>query len=252
MSEKSVTPIIVVRELRKIYFLEKIQVIGINNVSFQIYPGDFISIMGPSGSGKSTLMNILGCLDTPTSGQYFLEQEEVSHLKENQLATIRNRKIGFVFQNFNLLPKLNAFQNVELPLLYAGIPKTIRREMVNSLLEKVGLSQRKCHRPNELSGGQIQRVAIARALANNPSIILADEPTGNLDSRSGEEVMEVFQKLNEQGKTIILVTHEQDIAFHSKRILRFRDGQLEKEEHVDTPRKAEDFLRSAKETLEVS
>jgi len=252
MSEKSVTPIIDVRELRKIYFLEKIQVKGINNVSFQIYPGDFISIMGPSGSGKSTLMNILGCLDTPTSGQYFLEQEEVSHLKENQLATIRNRKIGFVFQNFNLLPKLNAFQNVELPLLYAGIPKTIRREMVNSLLEKVGLSQRKYHRPNQLSGGQIQRVAIARALANNPSIILADEPTGNLDSRSGEEVMEVFQKLNEQGKTIILVTHEQDIAFHSKRILRFRDGQLEKEEHVDTPRKAEDFLQSAKETLEAS
>ena len=252
MSEKSVTPIIDVRELRKIYFLEKIQVKGINNVSFQIYPGDFISIMGPSGSGKSTLMNILGCLDTPTSGQYFLEQEEVSHLKENQLATIRNRKIGFVFQNFNLLPKLNAFQNVELPLLYAGIQKTIRREMVNSLLEKVGLSQRKYHRPNQLSGGQIQRVAIARALANNPSIILADEPTGNLDSRSGEEVMEVFQKLNEQGKTIILVTHEQDIAFHSKRILRFRDGQLEKEEHVDTPRKAEDFLQSAKETLEAS
>ena len=252
MSEKSVTPIIDVRELRKIYFLEKIQVKGINNVSFQIYPGDFISIMGPSGSGKSTLMNILGCLDTPTSGQYFLEQEEVSHLKENQLATIRNRKIGFVFQNFNLLPKLNAFQNVELPLLYAGIPKTIRREMVNSLLEKVGLSQRKYHRPNQLSGGQIQRVAIARALANNPSIILADEPTGNLDSQSGEEVMEVFQKLNEQGKTIILVTHEQDIAFHSKRILRFRDGQLEKEEHVDTPRKAEDFLQSAKETLEAS
>ncbi|NLJ39913.1 MAG: ABC transporter ATP-binding protein [Candidatus Atribacteria bacterium] len=252
MSEKSVTPIIDVRELRKIYFLEKIQVKGINNVSFQIYPGDFISIMGPSGSGKSTLMNILGCLDAPTSGQYFLEQEEVSHLKENQLATIRNRKIGFVFQNFNLLPKLNAFQNVELPLLYAGIPKTIRREMVNSLLEKVGLSQRKYHRPNQLSGGQIQRVAIARALANNPSIILADEPTGNLDSRSGEEVMEVFQKLNEQGKTIILVTHEQDIAFHSKRILRFRDGQLEKEEHVDTPRKAEDFLQSAKETLEAS
>ena len=252
MSEKSVTPIIDVRELRKIYFLEKIQVKGINNVSFQIYPGDFISIMGPSGSGKSTLMNILGCLDTPTSGQYFLEQEEVSHLKENQLATIRNRRIGFVFQNFNLLPKLNAFQNVELPLLYAGIPKTIRREMVNSLLEKVGLSQRKYHRPNQLSGGQIQRVAIARALANNPSIILADEPTGNLDSRSGEEVMEVFQKLNEQGKTIILVTHEQDIAFHSKRILRFRDGQLEKEEHVDTPRKAEDFLQSAKETLEAS
>ncbi|NLJ49544.1 MAG: ABC transporter ATP-binding protein [Candidatus Atribacteria bacterium] len=252
MSEKSVQPVIDVRELGKVYFLETIQVKGINNVSFQIYPSDFVSIMGPSGSGKSTLMNILGCLDTPTSGQYLLDQEEVSHLKENQLAAIRNRKIGFVFQNFNLLPKLNAFQNVELPLLYAGIPKPIRCEMVNSLMEKVGLSQRKYHRPNQLSGGQIQRVAIARALANNPSIILADEPTGNLDSRSGEEVMEVFQKLNEQGKTIILVTHEQDIAFHSKRILRFRDGQLEKEECVATPLKAKDFLRPTKETLEAS
>lgn len=251
MNEKTTSPVIDVRKLGKIYFLESIQVNGLTNVSFQIYPGDFISIMGPSGSGKSTLMNILGCLDTPTSGQYFLDQEEVSHLDENQLAMIRNRKIGFVFQSFNLLPKLNAFQNVELPLLYAGIPKTKRCEIVNSLLEKVGLSQRKFHRPNQLSGGQIQRVAIARALANNPSIVLADEPTGNLDTRSGEEVLEVFQNLNEQGKTIILVTHEPDVAFHSKRILRFCDGQLENEESVDDPIQAEEALQMAKETLEV-
>lgn len=250
MNEKTTSPVIDVRKLGKIYFLESIQVNGLTNVSFQIYPGDFISIMGPSGSGKSTLMNILGCLDTPTSGQYFLDQEEVSHLDENQLAMIRNRKIGFVFQSFNLLPKLNAFQNVELPLLYAGIPKTKRCEIVNSLLEKVGLSQRKFHRPNQLSGGQIQRVAIARALANNPSIVLADEPTGNLDTRSGEEVLEVFQNLNEQGKTIILVTHEPDVAFNSKRILRFCDGQLENEESVDDPIQAEEALQMAKETLE--
>ena len=254
MNEKSNIPVIDVRQLGKIYFLETIQVQGLNSVTFQIYPGDFVSIMGPSGSGKSTLMNILGCLDTPTSGQYFLDQEEVSNLKENQLALIRNQKIGFVFQSFNLLPKLNAFQNVELPLIYAGIPKNQRCEIVGSLLEKVGLEQRKFHRPNQLSGGQIQRVAIARALANNPSIILADEPTGNLDTRSGEEVMEVFQNLNEQGKTILLVTHEQDIALHSKRILRFRDGLLENEEIVDNPTNAVDYLHqlNSEEALEAS
>jgi len=254
MSEKNTIATIEVTQLGKTYYLESIQVRGLQSVSFQIYPGEFVSIMGPSGSGKSTLMNILGCLDTPTNGQYFLDQQFVSHLKENQLALIRNQKIGFVFQSYNLLSKLNAFQNVELPLLYAGITKSRRGEMVNSLLEKVGLSQRKFHRPNQLSGGQIQRVAIARALANNPSIILADEPTGNLDTRSGEEVMEVLQNLNDQGKTIVLVTHENDIALHSRQVLHFRDGQLENDERVKDPIKASDLLRqmNLKETMEAS
>ena len=225
MNEKTTSPVIDVRKLGKIYFLESIQVNGLTNVSFQIYPGDFISIMGPSGSGKSTLMNILGCLDTPTSGQYFLDQEEVSHLDENQLAMIRNRKIGFVFQSFNLLPKLNAFQNVELPLLYAGIPKTKRCEIVNSLLEKVGLSQRKFHRPNQLSGGQIQRVAIARALANNPSIVLADEPTGNLDRKTALGIFELLADLKKElNMAMLIVTHDEQLAQSADSILHMQDG----------------------------
>lgn len=236
-------PIIVVEELTKIYKMDSFELKALQNVSFEIYPGEFVSIMGPSGSGKSTLMNLLGCLDTPSSGRYFLDQQNVSKLKDNTLAAFRNKKIGFVFQSFNLLPKLNAFQNVELPLIYASISRTERYEIVKKFLSKVGLEDRMHHRPNQLSGGQTQRVAIARALVNNPSIILADEPTGNLDTRSGEEIMQIFQTLNDEGKTIILVTHEHDISLHTKRILQFRDGQLVGDEKVKNPVRAEDNLK---------
>jgi len=236
-------PVIVVQNLTKTYFMNSFELHALQNVTFEIYPGEFVAVMGPSGSGKSTLMNVLGCLDTPTSGQYILDQQDVSRLKEKTLAAFRNKKIGFVFQNFNLLPKLNAFQNVELPLLYGGVSRTDRRDIVEKVLSEVSLKDRMYHRPNQLSGGQTQRVAIARALVNNPSIILADEPTGNLDTRSGEEVMQIFQTLNDEGKTIILVTHELDISRHTKRILRFRDGRLEGDEGMDHPLLAVDFLK---------
>ncbi len=236
-------PVILVRNLTKIYSMDSFEVYALQNVSFEVCPGEFVAVMGPSGSGKSTLMNILGCLDTPTSGQYLLDQQEVSRLKEKNLAAIRNKKIGFVFQSYNLLPRLNAFQNVELPLIYAGVTRTERYEIVKKVLSEVGLKERMYHRPNQLSGGQTQRVAIARALVNNPAIILADEPTGNLDTRSGEEVMQIFQTLNDEGKTIILVTHEPDISLHAKRILHFRDGHLEGDERVDNPVRATELLK---------
>uniref|UniRef100_A0A7V4THG4 ABC transporter ATP-binding protein n=1 Tax=Candidatus Caldatribacterium saccharofermentans TaxID=1454753 RepID=A0A7V4THG4_9BACT len=225
-------PIIRVENLVKVYRTGKVEVRALQGVTFEVHPGEFIAIMGPSGSGKTTLMNILGCLDTPTEGRYILDGVEVSSLRENQLAEIRNRKIGFVFQNFHLLPRLTAFQNVELPLLYASVPKSIRVRRVRDLLERVGLGERMHHRPNELSGGQMQRVAIARALVNDPAIILADEPTGNLDTLSGEEIMSIFQELNEEGRTIILVTHERDIAQHTRRVIHFRDGKILKNEDV--------------------
>lgn len=224
--------IIQVENLVKIYRMGKVEVRALNGVSFEVVPGEFVAIMGPSGSGKTTLMNILGCLDTPTEGRYVLDGIEVSSLRENELAMIRNQKIGFVFQNFHLLPRLTAFQNVELPLLYAGVPKGVRLRRVRELLEQVGLGDRAHHRPNELSGGQMQRVAIARALVNDPAIVLADEPTGNLDTLSGEEIMVIFQKLNEEGRTIIMVTHEQDIARHARRVIHFRDGKILKNEDV--------------------
>lgn len=236
-------PVIKVEDLWKIYQLGEVQVEALRGVSFEIEEGEFVAIMGPSGSGKSTLLNILGCLDRPTRGRYFLDGQEVSQLNENQLAQVRNKKIGFIFQSFNLLPRLAALQNVELPLIYAGIPPQKRKEQAIKSLEAVGLGDRIHHYPNQLSGGQQQRVAIARALVNDPSIILADEPTGNLDTRSSEEIMHILQELNQEGKTIVLVTHERDIASHTHRILHFRDGQLVDNETIEQPVEALEVLK---------
>ncbi len=218
-----------VRNLVKTYEIGKIQVNALCGVDVQIDGNEYVAIMGPSGSGKSTLMNIIGCLDTPTSGEYQFGGEYVSTMNDDQLADIRNRRIGFVFQTFNLLPRANALHNVELPLIYAGLPTAKRREQAKNALERVGLGDRMDHKPNELSGGQRQRVAIARALVNNPSIILADEPTGNLDSKTGEEIMSVLGELNRQGNTIILVTHDEQIASHARRVIRLRDGLIEED-----------------------
>lgn len=227
--------------IKKNYKLGKYEVKALRNISLTIGPEEFVSIMGPSGSGKSTLMNILGCLDGPSSGSYKLENIEVKDMNERDLARIRNQKIGFVFQSFNLLPRTSAVKNVELPLIYAG--KHNRTLLAKEALKMVGLEDRMDHKPNELSGGQRQRVAIARALVNKPSIILADEPTGNIDSVAGEEIMEIFQSLNEHGITIILVTHEENIAEHSKRIIRFRDGRIVKDEKVTNRRDAKEELK---------
>ena len=218
--------IISMKDLGKTYKNGKIAVEALKKVNFDIHKEEFVSIMGPSGSGKSTLMNIIGCLDKPTTGNYMLDGSDIASLNEVELAQIRNLKIGFVFQSFNLLPRINALQNVELPMVYAEISSKERKKRALNALERVGLSDRVHHKPNEMSGGQKQRVAIARALVNNPAIILADEPTGNLDSTSGEEVMAVFQDLNKEGVTIILVTHEPDIASHTMRVIKFRDGLL--------------------------
>lgn len=204
--------------------MEMVEVQALRGVDLQIPVNEYVAIMGPSGSGKSTLMNILGCLDTPTEGQYFLNSVDVTLLNDNELSAIRNKNIGFVFQSFNLLPRMSALHNVELPLMYAGIEKNKRRELALLSLEKVGLSDRVHHKPAQLSGGQRQRVSIARALVNNPGIILADEPTGALDSKNGEEIMEIFSKLHREGHTIIVITHEIEIAAHCRRIIYLKDG----------------------------
>lgn len=208
---------------------------ALREVSFEIEKGEYIAIMGPSGSGKSTLMNLLGCLDSPTEGLYELNGNRVSEMEDDALAEIRNREIGFVFQTFNLLPRSDALHNVELPLIYAGVPPEQRQEQAAQALAQVGLKDRMHHRPNELSGGQRQRVAIARALVTSPSIILADEPTGNLDSKTGEEIMALFQSLWQRGNTIIVVTHEEDIARHAHRVVRIRDGRIASDE-INTPK----------------
>jgi len=222
--------LIMARGLKKIYQVGIQKIEAVAGVDVDIETNEYVSIMGPSGSGKSTLMNILGCLDSPTEGSYFLNGSEVSNMKDDELARIRNREIGFVFQTFNLLPRASSLQNVELPLVYAGVPARKRAARAMEALEMVGLSDRATHRPNELSVGQRQRVAIARALVNKPSIILADEPTGNLDSRTGEELMAVFKDIHESGNTIIMVTHEESVAEHSRRIIRLRDGMIESDE----------------------
>jgi len=219
-----------IKNLVKTYTLGTVEVPALRGVQVNIQTNEYVAIMGPSGSGKSTLMNILGCLDTPTDGTYHFGGEDVSRMNDDQLATIRNKKIGFVFQTFNLLPRASALHNVELPLIYSGVPSANRKQLAKEALERVGLGDRVNHKPNELSGGQRQRVAIARALINTPSIILADEPTGNLDTKTGEEIMEIFQELFQQGNTIILVTHEEYIAEHANRIIRLRDGLIESDE----------------------
>jgi putative ABC transport system ATP-binding protein len=221
-----------IEELTKIYKMGDVEVQALRGISFSIETQEFVSIMGQSGSGKSTLMDILGCLSKPTSGKYFLDGIEVSTMSDNQLADIRNKKIGFVFQSFNLLPRTSALHNVELPMIYSGIGRRERKRRANAALDAVGLANRIHHKSNELSGGQIQRVAIARALVNEPSIIFADEPTGNLDTRSGEEIMAIFDKLNREGNSIIMVTHERNIAEHAKRIIYLKDGVIENDEIV--------------------
>ncbi|HNW58357.1 MAG TPA: ABC transporter ATP-binding protein [bacterium] len=224
--------LIKLEKIEKVYEIGAVQVPALRGIHLNVDKNEYIAIMGPSGSGKSTLMNIIGCLDTPSGGEYLLNQHNVSTMDDDQLAEIRNREIGFVFQTFNLLPRATALHNVELPMIYNGTASALRRQMAEEALEKVGLADRMHHKPNELSGGQRQRVAIARALVNRPSIILADEPTGNLDSRTGDEIMEIFEGLHEQGNTIILVTHEEYIAEHSNRIIRLRDGLIERDESV--------------------
>lgn len=226
------TPIIQVEDLAKIYQVGSQEVHALRTVDLEIDRSEFVALMGPSGSGKSTLMNILGCLDTPSRGKYLLNQNDVSHMDDDELAEIRNREIGFVFQTFNLLPRYTALENVALPLIYKGVSKDKRTERAEEVLHQVGLGDRMDHKPNELSGGQRQRVAVARALVNNPSIILADEPTGNLDTKTSYEIMGLINDIHQAGNTIILVTHEEDIAEHAKRIVRLRDGVIESDTKV--------------------
>lgn len=220
-------PIIHLENITKTYFMGTHSLQVLKGIGLDIHKNEYVALMGPSGSGKSTLMNILGCLDTASGGTYVLNNSDVSKMSDDELADIRNKEIGFVFQQFNLLPRLSAAENVALPLVYAGVDRKIRTERSMEALRKVGLADRSHHKPNEMSGGQIQRVAIARALVNNPSLLLADEPTGNLDSKTSAEVMELFSKIQESGNTVVLVTHEEDIAAYAKRVVRLRDGLVE-------------------------
>ncbi len=235
-------PVIEVHGLSKDYVMGDMVVHALRDVDLVVEQGEFVAIMGPSGSGKSTFMNLAGCLDRPTRGNYLLNGEPVAQRDDNELAEIRNKYLGFVFQTFNLLPRTTAVRNVELPLMYAGVKG--RTEKALAALERVGLSQRSSHKPNELSGGQQQRVAIARAIVNEPVLILADEPTGNLDSRTSEEIMALFQDLNEQGKTVMVVTHEHDIANHCKRIILFKDGRIVSDQPVENPTNAHEVLKA--------
>lgn len=227
--------LITIRDLVKSYNLGNVKINALNGVSIDIEKNEYVALMGPSGSGKSTLMNLLGCLDTPSSGTYVLNGRDVSSMTENELADIRNQEIGFVFQTFNLLARLTGVENVALPLIYAGKSKADRNERAAEMLTAVGLGKRMRHKPNELSGGERQRVAIARALVNTPSIILADEPTGNLDTKTSLEIMDIFERIYNQGNTVIVVTHEEDIAAHARRVIRLRDGVVERDEPNPTP-----------------
>jgi putative ABC transport system ATP-binding protein len=235
METSSPAPVIRIRDMRKVYHLGRTEVVALNGVALDVASNEYIAIMGPSGSGKSTLMNILGCLDTPTSGEYLLAGEPVADMNEDELARVRNRKIGFIFQSFNLLPRTTILRNVELPLVYSGLPAEERLARATAALEKVGLADRIQHQPNELSGGQRQRVAIARALVNEPDILLADEPTGNLDSQTGKEILALFEDLYQQGHTLLVVTHEDDVAAHARRCVRLRDGLIESDDLIATP-----------------
>lgn len=221
-----------ISNLKKVYRLGRVDVVALRGINLRIERNEYVAIMGPSGSGKSTLMNIIGCLDVPTEGQYVLNSRDVSSMSDDELAELRNKEIGFVFQTFNLLPRASALHNVELPLIYNGTPRQDRRKLAVEALEKVGLGERIHHKPSELSGGQRQRVAIARALINRPSVILADEPTGNLDSQTGREIMDIFERLHRAGNTVVLVTHEEEIARHSQRIIRLLDGQIISDEKI--------------------
>lgn len=229
--------VIQIEHLSRVYVMGEQKLYALRDISFEINRNEYVALMGPSGSGKSTLMNILGCLDTPTSGKYLLNSHDVSHMADKELAHVRNKEIGFVFQTFNLLPRVSSLENVAVPLIYAGISKKVRLEKARIAMEMVGLADRMDHKPNELSGGQRQRVAIARAIVNDPAIILADEPTGNLDSKTSLEIMAIFEKIHSAGNTIILVTHEPDIAEYAHRIIRLRDGLVESDEQNSKPRR---------------
>jgi len=248
--DKSQDPVIILRDVHRIYKMGSEIIRALDGCNISVMPNEYVAIMGPSGSGKSTMMNMIGCLDVPTSGEYILNGQDVSEMDDDELAAARNREIGFVFQTFNLLPRVTCLQNVELPLIYAGIPRATRREMSEDALTAVGLGDRMEHKPNELSGGQRQRVAVARALVNKPSILLADEPTGNLDSKTGVEIMHLFEELYQQGNTILVVTHEEDIAQHARRIVRLRDGKIEIDEPVENPTLAGVDLEEARRQRE--